>query len=126
MPRRCVFEGHETESCPAIPEGGLPICPKHLDMVGRELRFAIAPHLRENFIEKGEEAFLFNRKNGEVYSVNSTGAFIFRGLLAGKEFGALLEEMAGEFSFESLLEVIEGCRSFIGELKRLGLEESVE
>lgn len=120
---RCVLETHERGACPEITEDGPPICSKHMERITREFRFRIAPHILDNYFERGEEAFVFNRKNGEVYSLNSTGTFLFRGLMAGRDFPTLLEEMGKEFSFQSLPEAIEGCRSFIQELRNLGFEE---
>jgi len=116
------MEVYGEEACDRVSET-FPICEKHLDRLSEELGFRPAEHMRDNHLEKGDEAFVFNRRNGEVYSLNGSAAFLLKGLMAGKSGRALLEELSGKFEIASFKEAINGLREFVDELVRLGLGE---
>jgi len=109
--RSCLLQSRQEAAC-APPEGKLPICGRHRDDLNRRFTAAVPGHVRENFMEKGDNAFIFNRKNGTVYSLNATGTFIFREFLAGRDFCAVLEEMDRRFEVGSDAELLDDVKHF--------------
>ncbi|MDP2863170.1 MAG: PqqD family protein [Desulfobacterales bacterium] len=70
---------------------------------------------------KDEESFLFDRRNGSVYSLNQTGTFIFSLILSGKDFCTILEQMADAFDTNPVTDTLYDCNRFVGEILKLGL-----
>jgi len=118
------MEAYAAVPCPPVQSAILPLCPVHLAQITGELRLALSQHIRDNFLAKADGAFVFNRKSGEVYSLNSTAAFIFEALIEEKEPADLLEQLFTDFDVTAPLEAIRGCRQFIEELKKLGFGEN--
>ena len=115
---RCVLAGGQTKSCPPVQDEGLPLCEKHKRELNRSARCRIADDIRGNFMEKGDESIVFNPKDGGVYSLNGTGTFIFKEIMAGKTFCEILAKSQSMFDAENVSEMIADYRLFIEELKK--------
>ncbi|HNV57549.1 MAG TPA: PqqD family protein [Smithellaceae bacterium] len=115
---RCVLAGGQTKSCPPVKDEGLPLCEKHKRELNRSARCRIADDIRGNFMEKGDESIVFNPKDGGVYSLNGTGTFIFKEIMAGKTFCEILAKSQSMFDAENVSEMIADYRLFIEELKK--------
>lgn len=115
---RCLFAGGQTKSCPPVKKAGLPLCEKHKRELDRLTRCRIAGDIRGNFMEKGDESIIFNPKNGGVYSLNATGTFIFKEIMAGKTFCEILAESQSMFDVENVSEMVADYRLFVEELKK--------
>ncbi len=110
--------GGQTKSCPPVKDEGLPLCEKHKRELNRSARCRIADDIRGNFMEKGDESIVFNPKDGGVYSLNGTGTFIFKEIMAGKTFCEILAKSQSMFDAENVSEMIADYRLFIEELKK--------
>ncbi len=115
---RCLFTGGQKKSCPPVKNAAFPLCEKHKRELNRLTRCRIAVDIRGNFMEKGDESIIFNPKNGGVYSLNATGTFIFKAILAGKTFCEILAESQNMFDVENFSEMVADYRLFIEELKK--------
>ena len=115
---RCVLSGGQTKSCPPARDAGLPLCEKHKRELNRLVRCRIADDIRGNFMEKGDESIIFNPKDGGVYSLNATGTFIFKEIMAGKTFCEILSASRSLFDAENVSEMIADYRLFIEDLKK--------
>jgi len=115
---RCVLAGGQTKSCPPVKDEGLPLCEKHKRELNRSARCRIADDIRGNFMEKGDESIVFNPKDGGVYSLNGTGTFIFKEIMAGETFCEILAKSRSLFDVENVSEMIADYRLFIEELKK--------
>lgn len=113
-----MFAGGQKKSCPPVKDEELPLCEKHKRELNRITRCRVAEDLRGNFMEKGDESIIFNPKNGGVYSLNATGTFIFKAILAGKTFCEILAESQRVFGVENIAEMVADYRLFIEELKK--------
>ncbi len=82
------------------------------------VRCRIADDIRGNFMEKGDESIIFNPKDGGVYSLNATGTFIFKEIMAGKTFCEILAASRSLFDAENVSEMIADYRLFIEDLKK--------
>lgn len=69
-------------------------------------------------MEKGDESIIFNPKDGGVYSLNATGTFIFKEIMAGKTFCEILAASRSLFDAENVSEMIADYRLFIEDLKK--------
>jgi len=118
--RSCLLQSRQEAAC-TPPEGKLPVCGRHRDDLNRRFTAAVHGHVQENFMEKGDNAFIFNRKNGTVYSLNATGTLIFREFLAGRDFCAVLEEMDRRFEVGSDAELLDDVKHFWETLRNAGL-----
>ena len=114
----CVLAGGQTKSCPPAKDAGLPLCEKHKRELNRSARCRIADDIRSNFMEKGDESIIFNPKDGGVYSLNGTGTFIFKEIMAGKTFCEILAKSQSMFDAENVSEMVVDYRLFIEELKK--------
>jgi hypothetical protein len=119
---RCVLEDEGAEPCPPPVNSRFPICDNHINELNKTLvDLQIADYIRENFMIKGEESFLFDRRNGSVYSLNQTGTFIFTQILSGKDFCTILEQIMDTFDANLFADALDDCKGFIGEILKLGL-----
>ncbi|HPC85380.1 MAG TPA: PqqD family protein [Smithellaceae bacterium] len=115
---RCVFTGGQKKNCPPVKNAGFPLCEKHKRELNRLTRCRIDDDIRGNYMEKGDESIIFNPKNGGVYSLNATGTFIFKAILAGKTFCEILAESQSRFDVENISEMVADYRLFVEELKK--------
>ncbi len=121
----CIFAGGQSKkNCPPVKDANLPLCEKHKRELNKLTRCRIADHIRRNFMEKGDESIIFNQKNGDVYSLNSTGTFIFRELLAGKSFCEIIAKSREIFVLDDFSEIAGDYRRFIEMLQKAGLIEA--
>lgn len=119
---KCILEGGGADTCPPPGNNSLGICENHFNELNKTLlNLRVADYIRENFMMKGEESFVFDRRNGSVYSLNSTGTFIFSRILAGDDFCAILEQMTDAFDAKPVAETVYDCNLFVGEILKLGL-----
>jgi hypothetical protein len=123
MAATCLLHTASSGPCPLVEDNDFPICPKHLERLEHELRCATPRHVRENYTEKQGEGFIFNRKDGGVYSLNPTAAFILQGIMRGDAPPKVLRDLALTFDLDSLEEALAGYRDLVSELRRLGLLE---
>lgn len=124
MSATCVMEAYAAGPCPPVQAAAVPLCPVHLAQLAAELRFVPGRHIRDNFLARADGAFVFNRKSGEVFSLNSTATFILEGLLGAKDPAELLDQLFAEFAISAPLDALRGCRQFIEEIKKLGFGEN--
>jgi hypothetical protein len=122
----CTLAGEQSKSCSPVKDGRLPLCDKHKRELNSLTRFGVADYIRGNFMEKGDESLIFNQKNGGVYSLNSTGTYVFKGILAGKTFCEILDQSAKDFAIEDMPAVIKDYRLFMDELKKSSLIKADE
>lgn len=122
----CLLDGEQAKSCPPPPDANLPLCEEHITELNTKLRFTIADFIRSNFMEKREESAVFNQKNGSVYSLNATGTFIFKMMLAGKDFCTILADSCDVFAIDNIKEVILDYRQFLDELHNAGLIKAAD
>lgn len=122
----CILAGGQSKRCPPVKDRRLPLCEKHKRELNKLTRCNVADYIRSNFMEKGDESIIFNQKNGGVYSLNSTGTFVFKGILAGKTFCEILDQSENAFAIENIPEVIKDYRLFIDELKKSSLIKADE
>lgn len=123
---RCLFAGGQSKGCPPVKDAGLPLCEKHKRELNRSARCRIADGIRGNFMEKGDESIIFNPKDGGVYSLNATGTFIFKELMAGKSFCEILVKSQSMFDAENFSEMVAEYRLFIEELKKSSVIKAEE
>lgn len=122
----CLLAHKRSGQCAAILDGDLPLCERHKKELNKLTDCGIADHIRSNFVEKGDESIVFNQKSGDVYSLNSTGTFVFKELLAGKTFSEILKDSGDVFAHDDISEVIADFRLFVGELKKTGVFKAEE
>lgn len=119
---KCILEGEGADPCPPPGDNRLQICENHIKELNKTLlNLRVADYIRENFMLKGEESFLFDRRNGSVYSLNQTGTFIFSLILSGKDFCTILEQIADDFDTNPVTDTLYDCNRFVGEILKLGL-----
>lgn len=119
---KCILEGEGADPCPPPGNNSLQICENHIKELNKTLlNLRAADYIQENFMMKGEESFLFDRRNGSVYSLNQTGTFIFSLILSGKDFCTILEQIADVFDANQLTDTLCDFKRFVGEIQELGL-----
>jgi len=118
--------GGQAKSCPPVKDPCLPLCEKHKRELNKLTCCTIADYIRGNFMEKGDESIIFNQKNGGVYSLNSTGTFVFKEMLAGRTFSEILNKSGNVFAIDDIAEVIMDYRLFIEGLKKSSLIKADE
>jgi len=117
----CILEGKQSEGCLPVQDKFLPLCDKHKTELNQLTAGRIADYIRNNFIQKGDEALIFNQKNGGLYSLNPTGTFIFKELLAGRTFCEILLASIAAFNTDDIIKLAEDYKSFIEDLYKFGL-----
>lgn len=122
----CVLSGGQPKNCPPVKDRSLPLCEKHKRELNKLACCTIADYIRGNFMEKGDESIIFNQKNGGVYSLNSTGTFVFKEMLAGRTFCEILNKSGNIFAIDDIAQVIVDYRLFIEELKKSSLIKADE
>ena len=122
----CTLAGEQSKSCSPVKDRHLPLCEKHKRELNKLTRCSVADYIRSNFMEKGDESLIFNQKNGGVYSLNVTGTFVFKGILAGKTFCEILNKTRDVFVIDDMAEVIADYRLLIEELKKSSLIKADE
>ncbi|MGV8057813.1 MAG: PqqD family protein [Smithellaceae bacterium] len=122
----CILTGGQSKHCPPVKDLHLPLCEKHKRELNKLTRCHIADYIRSNFMDKDDESLIFNQKNGGVYSLNATGTFVFKEMLAGRTFCEILKKSDNDFSIDDLAEVITDYRLFIEELKKSSLIKADE
>jgi hypothetical protein len=115
----CLLE-EEGRACPP-PTGDFPICAVHAQEIDRRYAVRLAESARRDFMERGEEAFLFSRRDGSVYALNAAAAFIFRRLADGRSLSEILQETASAFEGPSPGEFLEDAVGFLDLLQEAGL-----
>ncbi len=123
MAATCQLQSASSGPCPPVKDRNFPVCPKHLERLEHELRCEAPRHIRENYTEKQGEGFIFNRKDGGVYSLNPTAAFILQGIMRGDDPPKVLQDLSLTFDIDSLEEAVAGYRDLVSDLRRLGLVE---
>jgi hypothetical protein len=63
-------------------------------------------------IERGEEMFILNARSGDIYSLSSTAALVMKGLLQGRTFCSILEDMDAVFEIDSWEQALHDCEAF--------------
>jgi len=122
----CILAGGQSKKCPPVKDTHLRLCEKHKRELNKLTRCNIADYIRGNFMEKGDESIIFNQKNGGVYSLNSTGTFVFKEILAGRTFCEILNKSGNVFAMDDIAEVIRDYRLFIEDLKKSSLIKADE
>jgi len=126
IPIRCVLADEKAGACTAVEHTTLPLCKFHIEDLERTIkRIREADHLRESLTEKGGEAFLFNRKSGTVYALNTTGTFIVKEILSGKNPISLIEDMHEAFLTDSRTEAVRDLFGFLREVQKTDLIASL-
>lgn len=123
MAATCQLQSASSGPCPPVKDKDFPLCPKHLERLKHELRCEVPKHIRENYSEKQGEGFIFNRKDGGVYSLNPTAAFIIQGIMHGDAPPKVLQDLFQAFDIDSLEEAVAGYSALVSDLRRLGLVE---
>lgn len=122
----CILTGGQPKRCPPVNDIQLPLCEKHKRELNKLTRCNIADYIRSSFMEKGDESIIFNQKNGGVYSLNSTGTFVFKEMLAGKTFCEILIKSKDIFAIDDISATTSDYRHFIEELQKSSLIKSDE
>jgi hypothetical protein len=119
---KCILEGGGPDPCLPPQNNRLPICDKHIEELNSTLNnVKVADYIRDNFMIKGDESFLFDRRSGSVYSLNQTGTFIFSLILSGKDFYEILTDLTDTFDVYQTADMLADCNRFVGEIMKLGL-----
>lgn len=119
---RCALADEKAGVCTSPVNRTLPLCRAHLEDLERTMkRILEADHLRKSMTEKGGDAFLFNRKSGAVYALNTTGAFIVKEIMSGKDPAAIIEDMHQTFVTDSWIEIVKDIFAFLREVQKTDL-----
>jgi len=121
----CLLEDGQAEHCLPVQDLHLPLCENHKRELNKLTSCKIADYIRSNFMERDDESLVFNQKNGSVYSLNSTGTFIFKEILAGKTFCEILVKSTAVFEAADIAELTDHYRRFIEELQKSDLIRAV-
>lgn len=115
----CLLE-EEGRAC-APPTGDFPLCGDHAREIDRRYAVCLAENARRDFMERGEDAFLFSRRDGSVYALNAVAALIFRRLADGSRFSGILQEIAAAFEGPTPAEFLEDAVEFLALLQKAGI-----
>ena len=119
---KCVLEGGKANPCPPPADNRLPVCENHANELNEILRnLKVSDYIRENFMMKGDESFVFDRRSGSLYYLNPTGTFIFSRILSGNDFCSIVEQITDAFDVKPVAETVDDCSRFVGEILKLGL-----
>lgn len=112
-----MMENPIGEPCSFPGEGKILLCSKHRKELNVKYAVFIPPEIRKNFVQKDSESFFFNPRDGGLFMLNTTGSFILRKLIEGKNFYEIVEEIESAFRTESVEELLRDCQEFIEEFK---------
>lgn len=117
--QHCLLE-KEAHPCPP-PAEGFPLCTVHAHEIDRRYAFRLAENAFRDFIEKGDGAFLFSRRDGSVFALNVSAALIFRRLAEGVGLSSILREISDSFEGASPEEILKDAIELIDRLKEAGV-----
>ncbi len=122
FPDHCVFADEEADKCLPIENIALPICKFHLEALDRTIKeIRIPDQIRANIMEKGNEAFIFNRESGAVYALNTTGTFILKEIMSANDSRTIIGNIQQAFAVDSTGEAAQHLHAFLNELQETDL-----
>ena len=110
--RGCIADRQKQRACHWGCSGAAPICERHMAELDEKYACESPLQVRDNLIERGEEMFILNARSGDIYSLNATAALVVKGLLQGRTFCSILEEMGAVFEIDSWEQALHDCEAF--------------
>jgi hypothetical protein len=110
--RGCIADSQKKRACHWDYSGAVPICERHMAELDEKYACEKPIPFRDNMIERGEEMFILNARSGDIYSLSSTAALVMKGLLQGRTFCSILEDMDAVFEIDSWEQALHDCEAF--------------